>query len=313
MAITENFGNWLMSIKVRFSISKDDFNLKANINIPWKGITALFGPSGSGKTTLLRAIAGLDYHADSLLNVGGKIWQDKNIFVPPHQRKLGYVFQEASLFPHLDVIGNLKYGAKRVRESDHKLSLDNVIELLGIAQLLKRKPNALSGGERQRVAIARALAVSPDLLLMDEPMASLDINRKKEMLPYLQSLQKSLDIPIIYVSHSTGEVAQLADHIVAIDNGNIIAVGDSHDVFTRLDLPLAKSDSATAIIDASVIGYDEQYHLMQLKFSGGELMMTGDKLAKGSSVRLRIAARDVSLTLKQQKDSSILKQFAGCY
>jgi len=298
-----------MSIEVRFRIDQGDFVLDVDLSLPAQGVSSLFGPSGCGKTTLLRAIAGLEHHPDGFLKVGDMLWQNAGHFVPPHQRPLGYVFQEASLFPHLSVRRNLEYGVRRVAEPDRRVSLQQAIELLDIGALLERQPDTLSGGERQRVAIARALAVSPRLLLMDEPLAALDANRKQEILPYIESLHRELDIPVIHVSHSPEEVARIADHLVLLEAGHVVASGDVHEIFTRLDLPPALGSDAAAIIEAVVAGHDETYHLTYLEFTGGRVTVPREDLLEGSQVRLKLAARDVSLTLEHQSDTSILNIF----
>ncbi|MEN8108988.1 MAG: molybdenum ABC transporter ATP-binding protein [Pseudomonadota bacterium] len=298
-----------MTLEARFRIDRGDFMLDAELSVPAEGITALFGPSGCGKTTLLRAIAGLEHHRGGFLQVGDMTWQEGERFVPPHRRPLGYVFQEASLFDHLTVRGNLEYGVKRVPKAERKVSMEQAIELLGIGHLLERRPDTLSGGERQRVAIARALAVSPRLLLMDEPLAALDLNRKREILPYIESLHNELDIPAIYVSHSPGEVARLADHLVMLEAGRVVATGAIQDMLTRLDLPLAHGSDAEALIEATVAGHDDEYELTYLDFAGGRFTVTRKDLTVGSNVRLRVAARDVSLTLEHQSGTSILNIF----
>ena len=295
-----------MSIEARFRIDQGDFVLDVDLNLPSQGVSSLFGPSGCGKTTLLRAIAGLDHHRNGFLKVGDMIWQEGGLFVLPHRRPLGYVFQESSLFPHLNVRRNLEYGVSRVADSERRVSLEKAIALLEIGPLLERKPDTLSGGERQRVAIARALAVSPRLLLMDEPLAALDVNRKQEILPYIESLHRELDIPVIHVSHSPDEVARIADHLVLLEGGRAVASGDVHEIFTRLDLPPALDSDAAAIIEAVVAGHDEAYHLTYLEFAGGRLSVPRADLRVGSEVRLKLAARDVSLTLKRQTNTSIL-------
>ncbi|MCL4169944.1 UNVERIFIED_CONTAM: hypothetical protein GTU68_043165, partial [Idotea baltica] len=265
---------------------------------------------GCGKTTLFRSISGLEHSPDGYLRVGDSVWQDNKQFLPTHKRPLAYVFQEASLFAHLDVQANLEYGMKRVPKSDRKVSLETAVELLGIGSLLKRKTDQLSGGERQRVSIARALAVSPELLLMDEPLASLNLERKQEIMQYLQSLHKELDIPIVYVSHSLGEVARLADHMVLLNDGRVTASGEVSELFSRLDLPIAQSHKAAAFIHATVIEHDETFGLTYLDFAGGSLsVMQEANLEIGSSVKLRIVARDVSLTLTHQTGTSILNIF----
>lgn len=295
-----------MTIEVRLKVDREDFRLDVELHLPSSGVTALFGPSGCGKTTLLRAIAGLDRHTDCYLRVGNDIWQDDRSFLAPHLRPLGYVFQEASLFEHLSVQGNLEYGVKRIPQTLQRVALDEAIELLQIAPFLKRRPSSLSGGERQRVAIARALAVSPKLLLMDEPLAALDSNRKQEIIPYLETLHRELDIPIIYVSHLVEEVSRLADYLVLLESGQVAACGDIHEVFTRLDLPLSHENEAACLIEAVVSEHDDKYQLTHLEFPGGRITMAQMDLSTGSPVRLRLAARDVSLTLEHQSGTSIL-------
>jgi molybdate transport system ATP-binding protein len=273
------------------------------------GVTAIFGPSGSGKTTFLRAIAGLDHIPGGQISFQNQVWQDEEHFLPPHQRPIGYVFQEPSLFPHLNVKENLEYGLNRTSESERRISLDDAVKLLDIGSLLPRLPHTLSGGEQQRVAIARTLAVSPQLLLMDEPLSSLDNRLKQEILPYLESLVKELAIPVIYVSHATDEVARLADNLVILRNGEIIGSGPVQDMLTRLDLPLSHRNDAESLINASVIEIDEQYGLSRLESSGMVFTVSGTSLEPGTSVRLRIAAHDVSLTLEKQTGTSIQNIF----
>ena len=298
-----------MSIEARFRIRRGAFTLDVDLCLPVQGVSALFGPSGCGKTTLLRAIAGLDRHPGGFLKLGDTTWQAADRFVPPHRRALGYVFQEASLFAHLSARGNLEYGVRRVPRAERRVAVEQAVELLGIAPLLERRPDQLSGGERQRVAIARALAVSPRLLLMDEPLAALDVARKQEILPYIESLHRALDIPVLYVSHSPDEVARLADQLVLLDAGRVRATGAIADMLTRLDLPLVHGGDAEALIEASVAGHDDSYHLTYLDFPGGRFTVPRKPLAVGSPVRLRVAARDVSLTLERQTGTSILNIF----
>jgi molybdate transport system ATP-binding protein len=295
-----------VTIEARFCVDQGDFCLDVDLSIPSSGVTSLYGPSGCGKTTLIRAIAGLEHHAGGFLKVGDTTWQDNQLFLPPHRRPLGYVFQESSLFEHLSVKGNLEYGVKRIPREERRVSLDSAIDLLEIVQLLNRKPATLSGGERQRVAIARALAVSPELLLMDEPLAAVDVNHKQEIIPYIESLHRDLDIPIIHVSHLPEEVARLADHLVLLGSGRVAASGDVHDMFTRLDLHLAHAQDAASVIEAVIAAHDDDYQLTYLEFAGGQIAMTRMALAVGEPVRLRLAARDVSLTLERQSGTSIL-------
>ena len=298
-----------MTIEARFKLDKGDFMLDVDLNIPASGVTSLLGPSGCGKTTLLRAIAGLEHCQDGYLKVAGSLWQDADQFVPPHQRPVGYVFQESSLFAHINVGGNIEYGYKRLAKAERKISLDKAIELSGVSHLLERKPDTLSGGERQRVAIARALSVSPGVLLMDEPLAALDAARKQEILPYLESMHDELDIPVLYVSHSTDEVARLADYLVLLEEGKVIASGETAEMLTRLDLSLARGEDAEALIEAAVAGHDDDYALTYLDFPGGRFTVSQQSLEIGKPVRLRVVARDVSLTLEQQAGTSILNIF----
>ena len=293
-------------IDARFDLSYPGFTLHAELNVFAHGVIALFGPSGSGKTTLLRCIAGLEPTANGMLQVKDEMWQSGEKFLPVHRRPLGYVFQEASLFPHLSVRQNLEYGLKRIPSGQRKVQLEQAVEWLGLSKLIERdSPAGLSGGERQRVAIARALLTSPRLLLMDEPLSALDAASKREILPYLERLHSELDIPVIYVSHSLDEVARLADQLVLMEQGRIIASGALNEVLGRLDLPTAHLDDAGAVIEASVAVHDEGYHLTRLDFSGGSLWVSKVERAIGSPVRARVLARDVSIATVAPQGSSI--------
>ncbi|BBO99717.1 molybdenum ABC transporter ATP-binding protein [Sulfuriferula nivalis] len=296
------------SVRARFRLDYPGFALDVDLDLPGKGVTALFGHSGSGKTTLLRAIAGLERVPGGYLAVNGNVWQDdaRGVFLPTHLRPLGYVFQEASLFAHLNIRRNLEYGLKRVAEQHRKVSLAHAIELLGIGHLLERMPDALSGGERQRVGIARALAVSPQLLLMDEPLAALDLKLKGEILPYLERLHDELDIPVLYVSHSPDEVARLADHLVLMEKGKVLASGGLTESLARLDLPLSQHEDAGVVLAGTITACDTQWHLNCVSFAGGQLWVRDNGASLQQKLRLRILARDVSLTLTPHTDSSIL-------
>ena len=298
-----------MTIEARFYLQRDSFILDAELSVPMQGITAIFGPSGCGKTTLLRAIAGLENCQRGYFSLGEDVWQDEQHCLAAHRRSLGYVFQEANLFPHLTVRGNLEYGYKRLPAAGRRLAFKQVINLLGIESLLSRRAHQLSGGERQRVAIARALLTSPRLLLMDEPLAALDINSKAEIYPFLERLQDELAIPILYVSHYPDEVARLADQLALMETGRIKAAGPIAEMLTRSDLPLAHSREAESIIEAKVVGHDDAYHLTYLEFAGGQFTVPHNELLEGQLVRLRVRARDVSLTLVQQTNTSILNIF----
>ena len=293
-------------MEARFRIAYPGFTLDVELNLPGKGVTALFGPSGSGKTTVLRCIAGLERAPDGFLSVAGETWQDaqREIFLPPHKRPLGLVFQEASLFPHLSVRGNLQYGMKRAGNARGE-GFDAILDLLGIRALLERMPGHLSGGERQRVAIARALLTRPRLLLMDEPLAALDQKRKQEILPYLEKLHDELSIPVIYVSHALNEVAQLADYLALIENGRVTACGPLVDTLARLDLPNVFADDAGVVLETTVAAHEAD-GLARLEFPGGKLYISGHTLAPGSRLRCRIHASDVSLALSAHTDTSIL-------
>jgi molybdate transport system ATP-binding protein len=295
-----------MSILARFKIRRDAFRLDVDLELPGSGVTSFFGPSGCGKTSLLRAMAGLDRHPGSRFEVNTVRWQDGDFFLPTHRRSVGYVFQEPSLFEHLDVRGNILFGQRRADRDGRRIALDDAIELLDLATLLTRKPSTLSGGEQQRVAIARALAINPRLLLMDEPLAAVDVNRKQEILPYLETMHRELDIPVIHVSHLPGEVAQFADHVVILGNGGVEASGDVHELFTRLDLSLAHESRASSLVEARVTGHEAEFGLTRLAFEGGEFLVTHGGLAAGRRVRLRVLARDVSLTRERQTGTSIL-------
>ncbi|OYY60651.1 MAG: molybdenum ABC transporter ATP-binding protein, partial [Burkholderiales bacterium 28-67-8] len=283
------------------------------LSLPLRGITGLFGPSGCGKTTVLRALAGLD-RASGRVALGDHVWQDdaSGCFVPTHRRELGYVTQEHSLFPHLDVRRNLEFGLKRVDVAYRRVALDCVVELLGIGRLLGRRVLTLSGGERQRVAIARAVLTSPALLLMDEPLSGLDAARKSEVLPYIDLLNHELDIPVIYVSHAIDEVVRLADHLVLMDAGKVFADGPLSEMLARLDVQSPLGEDAGVVLDAVVGERDAQWQLARLDVAGGGCVLWArdQGAALGHKVRLRVLARDVSLARAPDPDSSITNQLA---
>lgn len=294
----------MAGIQARFHLDWPGFVLDVDLDLPARGVTALFGHSGSGKTTLLRCIAGLERPRQGRLVVNDEVWQDTHHWLPTHQRPLGYVFQEASLFAHLSVLGNLRYGLRRTR-GPQRVSLDQAIDLLGIGHLLARMPDRLSGGERQRVSMARALSLSPRLLLMDEPLAALDLARKQDILPYLERLHAELDIPVLYVSHSPDEVARLADHIVVLKDGRAVAAGPLGETLARLDLPIHLGEDAGVVLDATVAERDAHWHLARVRFPGDHLWVRDGGHALGQSVRVRILARDVSIALHPVTGTSI--------
>jgi molybdate transport system ATP-binding protein len=295
--------------------------LDVDLNFPAQGVTAILGPSGSGKTTLLRAIAGLTRPAPGRIALGSEIWQNEykpgsGFWLPAYRRPIGFVFQEASLFDHLSVVGNLKFGLHRATPGRKRIELGQAIELLGIATLLDRRPAQLSGGERQRVAIARALAAAPALLLMDEPLAALDAARKAELLPYFEQLALHGSIPILYVTHAVDEAARLSQRLLILEHGRVAAFGNTADVLTRLNVALAQSDNAGAILDGIVDGIDPIYGLMTVRFgleyTGSiQCLPTVPPKKIGSTVRLRVLARDVSVTLSAASDTSILNVVAA--
>ena len=291
------------------------FSLDVDLKLPASGITALFGASGCGKTTLLRATAGLTRPRPGRIAIAGQLWQHDaaGVWLPTHRRALGMVFQEASLFAHLNVQQNLDYGRRRIAPQERRIAVEQAVELLGIGHLLARRPAQLSVGERQRVAIARALAASPRLLLMDEPLAALDEARKAELLPYFERLQRELALPILYVSHALDEVARLAQHIVLMEAGRVLASDAAGEVLTRLDLPLARLDAASAALLGEVAAVEREWGLLTVQLAGGGPLLhclpgAGGLAgyAPGQRLRLRVAARDVAISLTPPEGSSAL-------
>jgi molybdate transport system ATP-binding protein len=297
-------------------LERRGFLLDVDLTLPGRGVSVLFGPSGSGKTSCLRVLAGLEPAARGIVRVDGEVWQDsaQGVMRPVHRRALGYVFQEASLFEHLSVRDNLMFGFKRTPPAQRRHDWDHGLALLGIAHLLERSPLELSGGERQRVAIARALATSPRVLLMDEPLAAIDAARKDEILPWLEQLHEQLDIPVVYVTHASDELARLADHVVLLSEGRALCSGPVMELMTRLDLPLARGDTAAALIEARAVGHSPDDGLSVLEFDGGRLLLPQARSTappQGTAVRVRIQARDVSLSLQAPEQSSVLNVLAA--
>ncbi|WP_020564421.1 molybdenum ABC transporter ATP-binding protein [Methylosarcina fibrata] len=295
-------------IVARFALDYASFRLDVDLSLPGSGISVLFGPSGSGKTTLLRCIAGLERPDQSYLEVKGAVWQDsrRGFFLPPHQRALGYVFQDANLFPHLNVYKNVCFGLKRIGLKPAEAGLEQTVELLGIGHLLDRMPDRLSGGERQRAAIARALVLKPDILLMDEPLAALDFQRKQEILPYLARLHQELDIPVLYVTHARQELAKMADHLVILEEGRVQAEGPLAETLSRIDLPQATDSQAAMIWEGRIAAHESEYHLSRVDCAGTPLSMPLIDAAVGSPVRVRVYASDVSIALEKSNATSIL-------
>lgn len=302
----------MQNLQAKFNVQYENFCLMVDLNLPAQGVSVLFGHSGSGKTTCLRAMAGLERLKDGFFSVAGEVWQDesKGIFVPPHQREIGYVFQEAGLFSHLTVLKNLHFGYHRIPAHKRKITIATVTNLLGIAHLLNRMPNRLSGGEKQRVSIARALLTSPKLLLMDEPLSALDNVLKAEILPYLERLHTELEIPIIYVSHSVDEVARLADHIVILEKGKVIADGQANSIMTSVKLQKLFAEGMSSIIETTIAKHSSD-QLTLLDADGVQLWVSRCPVPVGSRYRCRILASDVSLCLSKPEDSSILNEVSA--
>ena len=280
--------------------------LNVTLDLPGQGICAITGASGAGKTTLLRAVAGLEPQLRGRVVINEIVWHDDaaGIHVPVHRRAVGFVFQEPSLFAHLSVQKNIEFGLHRSADPDGKTALEKAVTLLGIGALMQRMPALLSGGERQRVAIARALASAPAILLMDEPLAALDQQRKDDILPFLDQLQRDSRIPVLYVSHATDEVARLADHVVVLERGRVQASGDVFEMINRATADAA--DGGCTLIAAQVIAHDPVYQLTEVSFPGATLWLAATEVAVGTTLRLRIQARDVSLSLHEPTATSIL-------
>ena len=312
-------------IDIRLRLPRAGFTLDVDLQLPPRGVSAIFGPSGCGKTSLLRALAGLE-RAQGHIRIAGTVWQDdaQRTFVPTHRRALGYVIQEAALFEHLDVQRNLAYGQRRAKAQhpSQGIDLDAVIELLELGPLLRRATTGLSGGERQRVAIGRALAASPRLLLLDEPLAALDAARKADILPALEHLSRQFALPIILVTHALDEVTRLADHLVLMQAGAVVACGPVTELLSRPDLAISRQDDAGVVIEAELVEHDRAYGLSRIAFAGGALWLgtpaggqdanrcightSAHTIAIGQRVRARVLARDVSVTREPAASSSIL-------
>jgi molybdate transport system ATP-binding protein len=297
-----------MSLDVDIDHKRGEFRLSARF-VSQPGVTALFGRSGSGKTTLVDIVGGLIRPDRGRVVVDGETLVDteRGVFVPKHRRRIGYVFQDSRLFPHLSVRQNLLYGRWFAGSGGAASDFGAVVELLGIGHLLERRPDSLSGGEKQRVAIGRALLAHPRLLLMDEPLASLDEQRRAEIVPYIERLRDHAGVPILYVSHSVAEVARLATTVVALAEGRVTAVGPVLDI-----LPLADAGGdAGSVLDAVVAGHDETFHLTTLSSRAGELQVPRLAAGVGDSVRAYIRARDVMLSLHPPQEISALNVLAG--
>jgi molybdate transport system ATP-binding protein len=297
-----------VSIEARFQGRIGAFGLDAAFSCPGRGVTGLFGASGAGKTTILRCLAGLTRPERSFLRVNGEIWQDEGLFLPPHRRPVGVVFQDARLFAHLPVRGNLDYGAKRTDRAG--IGFDDAVSLLGLEKLLARAPATLSGGERQRVAIGRALLSQPRLLLMDEPLSALDKDSRQEIFPYLESLARSLSIPVLYVSHELSEIERLADHLLLLGKGGRVEASDTLGaLLTDLTLPLARQPDSASVLTVTVAHYDPGYDMSECRLAASRVFVPGSLGAEGTERRLRVKASDVSLATAEPRETSVLNIF----
>lgn len=299
-------------LQICLELARKDFRLNVDLRLPGQGVTVLFGPSGSGKTSVLRCVAGLE-RAQGHVVIAGETWQDSKAgeWVSTSQRDLGYVFQEASLFEHLDVRANLRFGVDRVKKSNAQRALNDAIALLGIGHLLDRSTQSLSGGERQRVAIARALATQPKILLLDEPLSSLDIARRNEILPWLEQMHEELSIPFLYVTHTMEELTRLADHVVLLELGQARIQGPISEVLGSATFASIVGGEAGVVLTGIVKEHDQAYHLTCVDLDSSPLWVRQRPLEIGSRVRIHIHANDVSLSTHQPEGTSIQNIFSG--
>jgi len=297
-----------MSLSVEVTVVQGGAKFHFAFEAPAGGLTALAGPSGAGKTTAIDLIAGMRRPSKGRIALGDRVFFDSasRIDLPPEHRRVGYVFQDARLFPHLKVRDNLLYGWRR-RGPERRIAVTPVVDLLGLADLLDRRPWTLSGGERQRVALGRALLSQPDILLMDEPLAALDPNRRAEILPYIERLRDRMGLPIVYVSHNLEEVTRLADHVVVIDRGRVVAAGPATEILNRIDLrPLTGARDLGAVIDARIAAQEPEEGLTRLDAGGVPIVCLHRDGAPGDRVRIRICARDIAVARSAPADSSVM-------
>lgn len=293
-------------------LKRKEFSIEAEFDIPSRGVMGIFGHSGSGKTTLLRCIAGLEKDAQGHIEINGQTWLSGTQNLSSQDRNIGYIFQESRLFPHLSVQANLDYGTKRCSaQNTTSLDRDQLFELLNIGHLLERKPHQLSGGEKQRVAIGRALLKNPQIMLLDEPLASLDYKRKQEILPFLDRLHEELSIPMLYVSHSMEEVSRLCDYILVMEQGRVQFNGSLHDALISPESPLSRAENAAAVLEGSVAKQEKDFQLSTVQTSNGNRIVVQGLVEIGKHVRIRIQATDISLCKTAATDSSILNVIQG--
>jgi len=298
----------VLELAINIGLRKADFALTVDKQFSLKGIIGVHGHSGAGKSSLLRVIAGLERHAKGVVTLAGECWQDsdRRYVKPAYERRIGYVFQEPRLFDHMDVAGNLRYATKRAKMASDATLFATIVDSLRLAHLLPRQPSTLSGGEQQRVAIARALLTSPRLLLLDEPLSAVDNQHKGELIALLRKINQQFQIPIIYVSHSTDELATLTDQLLLLRDGSVIAFDDTARLMSRLDLvEMSSSREAGSVIEARVKGYDEEFQLTQLSIESSVCWVPGQVGKEETAVRLRIHARDVAVALERPKGLSI--------
>jgi molybdate transport system ATP-binding protein len=305
----------LPQLELRIVLRRSSFTLELDETIGLTGVTAIFGPSGGGKSTLLRAIAGLEVPDTGRIVCGGEVWYDSaaGVHLPAHRRTTGILFQDARLFPHLDVTANLNYARKRRRRELDAFSFDHIVTALDLEALLPRRIGNLSGGERQRVALARTLLTAPRLLLLDEPLAALDRDRKSEILPYLDALPKRFGIPTLYVSHDIDEVAHLADRVLVLAQGRVRAHSHTAAIFERLDLePVLGRFETGVLIEGTVRGHDQRLHVTAVDVQGVALTLPLlEHLSTGERIRLRIRARDVAIATQVPTGLSIRNVLPG--
>ena len=301
-------------LSVNITKAFGSFRLETQFEVEEGSITAIFGKSGAGKTSTINAIAGLTRPDVGVIQIGNTTLFDQNLRInlPIYKRQIGYVFQDDRLFPHMTVRNNLIYGTPKNRDVANSLNLTDITGLLELAPLLERRPRTLSGGEKQRVAIGRALLSNPKLLLMDEPLASIDVQHRFEILPFIQRVREKTGITIIYVTHALEEVIFIADQIILLSEGQVTAQGTVEEIMSRLDLhPMTSRFDAGAVISATYSGYDREFDLGELSFDGGTLRIAGLNAEIGIHLRAHIRARDVSLMLDKPKDTSVLNVFKG--
>ena len=300
-----------MNLSARIREPLNEFALDVNLELVDAAFTAVVGPSGSGKTTLLRCIAGLRRAHSGFVKCGKRVWQDDQLFVPTYCRPIGYVFQKDNLFSHLSVRRNLEFAIPARQKASSRKMFDETIALLGVDSLIDRKPATLSGGECQRIAIARALLSRPALLLMDEPLSSLDLDSRKQIAPYLAQIHARLHIPVLYVTHAPAEIVHLATSIAYLQRGRLLAHGPVNEIFTRADLPLSRYEDAGAALDLPVVDQDVGHHLMQVALGDALFLVAKRELSMGAKIRVFIRARDVAIARKPPEASSIQNQIAA--